>query len=290
MKTKQIILSIIGVFLLSLFFFFIFQISFPKATSRLETEVATTAQSQQKETIRFTALGDSLTEGIGDESGQGGFVPMVANSLQEEFKLRTVEIENFGVTGNRSEQILKRLKEQEDLRNNIGTSDIITLTVGGNDLMRVVQRNIFGLSIQTFEKPLAKYQEQLTELLEEIRTLNPEAPIYVVGIYNPFYVNFPEITDMQTIVNNWNTGTEEVISEEANTYFIPVDQVITAGLVNEVEDEDIQEGTGNDLNVVKNTALYEKDHFHPNHLGYQLMARVIKDEISRTQTEWLLEN
>lgn len=209
MKTKQITLSIIGVFLLSLFFFFIFQISFPKATSRLETEVATTAQSQQKETIRFTALGDSLTEGIGDESGQGGFVPMVANSLQEEFKLRTVEIENFGVTGNRSEQILKRLKEQEDLRNNIGTSDIITLTVGGNDLMHVVQRNIFGLSIQTFEKPLAKYQEQLTELLEEIRTLNPEAPIYVVGIYNPFYVNFPEITDMQTIVNNWNTGTEK---------------------------------------------------------------------------------
>ena len=76
--------------------------------------------------------------------------------------------------------------------------------------MKVIQNNLFGLTVNSFKKPLKNYQENVTELLEEFRSLNKTAPIYILGIYNPFYLNFPEITDMQTIVNNWNKGTETV--------------------------------------------------------------------------------
>ncbi|HPJ00169.1 MAG TPA: GDSL-type esterase/lipase family protein, partial [Enterococcus sp.] len=170
--------------------------------------------------------------------------------------------------------------------------DIITLTVGGNDLMKVIQNNIFGLSMKTFEKPLKKYQTQLTELLTELRNLNPHAPIYVVGVYNPFYVNFPEITDMQTIVDNWNEGTKEIVEENENVYFIPINDLIASGLGEPaitVQTEDSSTETGNDLNIVKNNVLYDKDKFHPNNIGYQLMAKAVKDELISTKNEWLLK-
>ncbi len=33
---------------------------------------------------------------------------------------------------------------------------------------------------------MADYQERLVEMFEQIRQLNETAPIYVLGIYNPF--------------------------------------------------------------------------------------------------------
>jgi lysophospholipase L1-like esterase len=279
------------VFLLAFLTFLVLQQAFPKAQPRLNgtRQVAT---EKYKETIRYTALGDSLTEGVGDDTKRGGFVPIVANDLQEEFQLISVEVENYGVAGERSDQIYKRLKKETEIQNNMAESDIITLTVGGNDLMKVIQNNIFGLSMKTFEKPLKKYQTQLTELLTELRNLNPHAPIYVVGVYNPFYVNFPEITDMQTIVDNWNEGTKEIVEENENVYFIPINELIASGLGEPaitVQTEDSSIETGNDLNIVKNNVLYDKDKFHPNNIGYQLMAKAVKDELISTKNEWLLK-
>jgi lysophospholipase L1-like esterase len=43
------------------------------------------------------------------------------------------------------------------------------------------------------------------------------------------------------------------------------------------------------LNIVKNNVLYDKDKFHPNNIGYQLMAKAVKDELISTKNEWLLK-
>ncbi|MFP9045162.1 GDSL-type esterase/lipase family protein, partial [Enterococcus faecalis] len=90
----------------------------------------------KKEKLHYIAIGDSLTEGVGDQTKQGGFVPLVANDLKDRYNLTAVETENYGVNGERSDQILKRVKTKEEIRNNIKTADFITLTVGGNDLMK----------------------------------------------------------------------------------------------------------------------------------------------------------
>lgn len=36
----------------------------------------------KKEKLHYIAIGDSLTEGVGDQTKQGGFVPLVANDLK----------------------------------------------------------------------------------------------------------------------------------------------------------------------------------------------------------------
>ncbi len=55
-------------------------------------------------------VGDSLTEGVGDETKRGGYVPLVTDALQPKYELTSVEKDNYGVSGERSDQILKRVK------------------------------------------------------------------------------------------------------------------------------------------------------------------------------------
>ncbi|MFV0559716.1 MAG: SGNH/GDSL hydrolase family protein [Enterococcus sp.] len=297
-KKANILLTIFLPILIAVVLFTGLSLLVPKAPPRLK-ETATTRDSNLKEKIHYTAVGDSLTQGVGDQTDQGGFIPLVANQITDKYDLTSVETDNFGVSGERSDQIKKRVVSDEKLRKDLKSSDFITVTVGGNDLMKVIQNNIFGLSIKKFNKPLKNYQKNVASLLEEIRELNPDAPIYVLGIYNPFYLNFPEITDMQTIVDNWNDGTKETVKDADNSYFIPINDLLYQGLdqkvgVTEATSDSVdasekEKTDSSDLNVVKNDALYEEDHFHPNNIGYQLMANAVYDELVKTKNLWLVK-
>ncbi|MCA5012791.1 MULTISPECIES: SGNH/GDSL hydrolase family protein [unclassified Enterococcus] len=273
--------TIISVFLLLM-------ITIPKAKPILGTGDQKTEKRATKEVIHYAAIGDSLTEGIGDLTNSGGFVPLVANDLQEEYHLNGVQTDNFGKNGDRSDQILKRIKKKEEIQTGLASADLISLTVGGNDLMKVIKGDVFRLTQDSFKKPLKKYQSQVEQLLAEIRKYNPEAPIYVVGIYNPFYLYFPEITEMQDIVDNWNEGTKEIVEAEGNSYFIPINDLLYKGVDDQVGIVSADQTTSSSENRdIKNNALYEEDRFHPNNLGYQLMASAIRDEMVKTNNKWL---
>lgn len=288
MNFNRLLKTIFLTGLLILLSFSFFQVVIPTATSRLDVKQKKIV-SQQKQKIQLVAIGDSLTQGVGDETNKGGFVPLLANSLETKFPVNPIEIENFGVSGNRSPQILKRVKSDEKLQKNLTTANIITLTVGGNDLMRVIQNNILGLSVDTFNKPGEKYQKNLKELLDEIRTYNSTAPIYILGIYNPFYVYFPEITEMQEIVNNWNRLTEAVVEQENQMYFVPINDLIYQGIF-DTDDETVEaEVDAATLNDLRNNALYEEDKFHPNFNGYQLISMAFLEKITETSDDWLTE-
>lgn len=271
--------SIVITFLLLLIFI-------PKAEPLMKVTQLKSQQSGNKEVIHYVAVGDSLTEGIGDSTNSGGFVPLLAKSLQDEFKLNGVETDNFGKSGDRSDQILKRIKKLDDIQQGLSTADIITLTVGGNDLMAVIKGDVFNLTQESFNKPMKTYQQNLQKLFKEIRKYNETAPIYVVGIYNPLYLYFSEITEMQDIVNNWNAGTQAIVDEQKNSFFIPINDLLYKGTNSGVAI--VNDGaTDTSSSGVTNDALYEVDRFHPNNLGYQIMASAIKEEVSATQEFWL---
>lgn len=259
----------------------------PKAQPYFNTQNTSNTNKNNKEILKYVAIGDSLTEGVGDLTNAGGFVPIVAKDIQEKFSLNAVEIENFGKNGDRSDQILKRIKKSEDIQAQLGEADMITLTVGGNDLMKVIKGDVFNLTIDSFDKPLASYQKQMTSLLEEIRKYNEDAPVYVLGIYNPFYLYFPEITEMQQIVTNWNDGTEAVVTQQEKMYFIPINDLLYKGVDGDVGITGSEEDSTGD--AVTNNAIYEEDHFHPNNLGYQLMANAVRQKMIETKDDWLLK-
>ncbi len=237
--------------------------------------------AQEATPFHYVAIGDSLTEGVGDTTNQGGFVPLLAQSLTDTYDYQVTD-SNYGVSGNTSKQILQRMQEKTDIQKSLVKADMMTLTVGGNDVMAVIRKNLTSLSVSTFTKPAKSYQKRLRQIIELARAENEDLPIYILGIYNPFYLNFPDMTEMQEIVDNWNNATESVTEEYANVYFVPINDDLYKGINGE---EGIVSTSGDQTTVI-NDVLFSGDHFHPNNIGYQIMSDVTMEKISETKEEW----
>ncbi|MFC3932120.1 SGNH/GDSL hydrolase family protein [Streptococcus dentapri] len=252
----------------------------PRADDSLSIS-ATNSHSKIK-SFQYVAIGDSLTEGVGDSTEQGGFVPILSRELETDYHYK-VTSKNYGVSGNTSNQILKRMQEKTNIQKDLKKADMMTVTVGGNDVMAVIRKNLSDLSVDSFKRPAEKYQECLHKIIKLARQENKDLPIYIYGIYNPFYLNFPDMTEMQDVVNNWNESTQTVIDEYDNVYFVPINDQLYRGIDGQ---GGITESTSDDQSEVINDVLFEKDHFHPNNTGYQIMANAALEKINETKKNW----
>lgn len=279
MSKKKNILTGFAFFLASLLLYIvIFSVLIPKSDTELTKK---DFLAQEATPFNYVAIGDSLTEGVGDTTNQGGFVPLLAQSLTDTYDYQ-VTASNYGVSGNTSKQILQRMQEKTDIQKSLAKADMMTLTVGGNDIMAVIRKNLTSLSGSSFTKPAKSYQKRLRQIIELARAENEDLPIYVLGIYNPFYLNFPDMTEMQEIVDNWNDATENVTEEYDNVYFVPINDE----LYKRINGEEGIVSTSGDQTTVINDALFSGDHFHPNNIGYQIMSDVTMEKISETKEEW----
>ncbi|MFR4032409.1 MAG: SGNH/GDSL hydrolase family protein [Streptococcus sp.] len=284
-KESELVRSLVGFFLLFLLFVGLFIFIVPSTNQ--SSKIAEKIKSIKNEKVTYVAIGDSLTQGVGDSSNQGGFVPVLSQALESDFDWQ-VTSRNYGIAGNTSNQILKRMQEKKDIQRDLKKAKVMTLTVGGNDVIHVIKDNITNLNVDTFTKPAQAYQKRLRQIIELARKDNKTLPIYIVGIYNPFYLNFPEMTEMQTIVDKWNQSTEEVCKKYDNVYFVPVNDLLYKGIDGKggVTSSDDTSQSSNSSQDNLNDALFEDDHFHPNNTGYQIMSDAILKRINQTKKEW----
>lgn len=267
-----------------IFFFSVFALSFvilavliPKSDPQLKKS---DFLKNKKISLNYIAIGDSLTEGVGDLTNQGGFVPLLSGDLGDYFNA-TVNTENYGVSGNTSQQILTRMTENKEITEQLKKANLMTLTVGGNDVLAVIRKNLANLKVSSFKKPARQYQERLRKILDLARKDNQDLPIFVLGIYNPFYLNFQELTEMQTVINDWNKKTQEVVDDYEHVYFVPINDLLYKGVDGK---EGIVQSTGEQTTIV-NDALFSGDHFHPNNTGYQIMSDAVMETIRKNGKE-----
>lgn len=267
-----------------IFFFSVFALSFvilavliPKSDPQLKKS---DFLKNKKISLNYIAVGDSLTEGVGDLTNQGGFVPLLSGDLGDYFNA-TVNTENYGVSGNTSQQILTRMTENKEITEQLKKANLMTLTVGGNDVLAVIRKNLANLKVSSFKKPARQYQERLRKILDLARKDNQDLPIFVLGIYNPFYLNFQELTEMQTVINDWNKKTQEVVDDYDHVYFVPINDLLYKGVDGK---EGIVQSTGEQTTIV-NDALFSGDHFHPNNTGYQIMSDAVMETIRKNGKE-----
>lgn len=285
LKESELLRSLVGFLLLFLLFIGLFIFIVP--SNHRSSKIADKIRFVKKEKVTYVAIGDSLTQGVGDSSKQGGFVPVLSQALESDFNWQ-VTSRNYGIAGNTSNQILQRIQEKKDIKRDLKKAKMMTLTVGGNDVIHVIKDNITNLNVNTFSKPAVEYQKRLRHIIELARKDNKTLPIYIVGIYNPFYLNFPEMTEMQTIVDNWNQSTEDVCKEYDNVYFVPVNDLLYKGIDGKggvTSSHETSQSTKSSQGSL-NDALFEDDHFHPNNTGYQIMSDAILKRINQTKKEW----
>ncbi|USK58481.1 SGNH/GDSL hydrolase family protein [Peribacillus asahii] len=200
--------------------------------------------------IQIVSVGDSLTQGVGDSKDNGGYLPYLKKKLEKEPNITAVEMVNYGVRGNRTDQLLKRLDKKE-IREHIEQADSIVVTIGGNDIMKVFKQNFTNLEMEQFETAKIGYEDRLKKIFDKIRTYNKSAQIYLVGVYNPYTKIFADLYELDMIIADWNNSGEKIVSKYDSAYFISI--------------EDIFQNTTEDL-------LYTEDYFHPNDRGYELIA------------------
>jgi len=210
--------------------------------------------------LQVVAIGDSLTQGVGDETKNGGYVGIL-NTTFENNNIK-VTIENYGKRGNRTDQLLKRL-EKKEIEASIQKADIVLVTIGANDIMKIVRSNFTNLQLEDFEKEEQLYIERLTAIFSKINELNPNSKIYYIGFYNPFDRYFPEIQEMQMIVNDWNEIGKSITEDFENVNYIPIADLFS--------NSDVE--------------LLSEDYFHPNTTGYKLMAKRILESMEEVSVE-----
>ncbi|SDL90972.1 Lysophospholipase L1 [Bacillus sp. OK048] len=206
--------------------------------------------------IKIISAGDSLTEGVGDSTKTGGYLPYLRTLLEEEKGIKEVDFYNYGVNGNRTTQLLKRL-QQEEITDTLATADLVILTIGGNDIMKVVKDNISNLQLSVFEKEREVYIHNLYQIMNTIIRVNPDAYIVLVGVYNPFSQWFSDIKELDQIVADWNIASQSVVSNYSNAYYVGIE----------------------DLFRNPKESLLHTDNFHPNNKGYELIAERLNETL-----------
>ncbi|WP_142314878.1 SGNH/GDSL hydrolase family protein [Bacillus wiedmannii] len=231
----------------------------PKASNLIKKTDVVAKEKKKTGTLQIVSLGDSLTRGVGDKEGIG-YIGRMKEDLQKDYKQR-VALTNLAVSGAKMPDLLKQM-ESSGAQYSIKQADVIVLTIGGNDLFPGWE-SLGKIDLETYRPDTATFQNEAKKIIEEIRKLNTDSPIFWLGLYNPFE-DVEDLKGSSNIVVDWNASLEKLAINNKNVYITPT--------------FDLFQNRGKDL-------LYS-DHFHPNEVGYTYMAeRLVQNVVSKLKLE-----
>ncbi|MGE7635140.1 SGNH/GDSL hydrolase family protein [Bacillus paramycoides] len=231
----------------------------PKASKLITKTDVVEKEKKKNGTLQIVSLGDSLTRGVGDKEGIG-YIGRMKEDLQKDYKQK-VALTNLAVSGAKMPDLLKQI-ESSGAQYSIKQADVIVLTIGGNDLFPGWE-SLGKIDLETYRPDTETFQNEAKKIIEEIRKLNTDSPIFWLGLYNPFE-DVEDLKGSSNIVVDWNASLEKLALNDKNVYITPT--------------FDLFQNRGKDL-------LYS-DHFHPNEVGYTYMAeRLVQNVVSKLKLE-----
>lgn len=258
-----------------------------------------------KSQLKLVALGDSLTEGMGDSTNQKGYTQRLAKLVKNELDIPTKVI-NYGNSGDRSDQITKNLANSSEQQIAVKKADAIIMTVGGNDLIQKIGGSVIDRSAKELTTAVKAsepaYEAKLTKLLKLVRRYNQTAPIFIFGNYNPLYVYFANLKSLNTSVIAYNNINKKVV-KKYHGYYVSTFKQLTFGqyqsalakqkLLQEANNTSV-EGVittlqKNKITDEKNAYIAKTDHFHPNNKGYNFMTKKLYATMMQHKSQWLYE-
>lgn len=163
--------------------------------------------------LRLVALGDSLAYGAGDESDGG-----LAGRLRGRF-----DTVNLGVNGAQTGDLLAWLR-QPRVRAEVEKADAIVLSIGANDLFRAP-----GARAETLRAPLAvamRILGRIEQIVGELRGLNADARILLLGGYNPV-PDHPESPRIEQYVGLWDATLANTFAHDPGVSVVTLSDLVT---------------------------------------------------------------
>jgi len=211
--------------------------------------------SADRNVIKVVSLGDSITYGTGD-SFKKGYIGRFKEIYERKNHIPMI-LTNNGVPKYTTEDILHQL-EKNETGEMIKDATYITLYVGTNDFRKSAQYDFSSINVDEMQKGKIIYLENLTEILEEIRKQNQTAPIFVMGLYDP-YTDHKNHKQLSKLIESWNTDIKEIVTKDNYATFVPTSDVF----------------------IDKPKNKYFADSLHLNRDGYHKLAIRLYETIDR---------
>lgn len=235
----------------------------------------------------LVALGDSITKGYGLNDGEKCYVDILADECGFNKK-------NFAVNGQTSLALLKTLQDiSDDEREALINADYIVISIGGNDMMYILNNLVNGTITSANERPdqtvnklleisekltpenmksdIQYYKKNVEKIINIIRELNKDASITFQTVYNPFKAIFvvapvifssqaDQIKDAQDKFDNCIDGFNTALLELSEKYDLNI--------------ADVCSNFKNSDEKLVNMSLSNPD-IHPNAAGHRRIAELV---------------
>lgn len=227
-------------------------------------------------TENITVLGDSISTGYGLDDSQLSY----CGYLQEYFD---ADLDNFAKDGKQTSELLEQIENDSNVRESLVNADLICVTIGGNDVLQIFLDSMSELNsksantngehfefsqefvqgfIMKFASAIgpaaAQAGENITEIREQIRELNPDASIIMQTVYNPFETDDEKLNGIMKPLKTFTALYLGVINNA-----VKQQPVIIA---------DIHEKFNENSWLYTNIREFD---IHPNYVGHMLIAEEI---------------
>ena len=238
-----IFLAILALYLYTANAFIYFRIGHGNLITPVRQDSYTMSNDKNTITKIYTALGDSLTAGVGADKYEESYPYLLASRMKNDGT--NIVLNNFSVPGAQTKDLIS-----DYLNSAIATQpDVITLFIGVNDVHNHVGR--------------AQFEKNYTYILERL-TKETKAKIYLI--------NIPLIGSHTTIL----PPLDYYFEKETDSY-----NEVIAKLAAKYQLQDIDLNTPTKELFRFDGTHYSADSFHPSAAGYQLWADIIYDSFNK---------
>ncbi|SDM68854.1 Lysophospholipase L1 [Fictibacillus solisalsi] len=200
----------------------------------------------------YTALGDSISVGIGSSDEWGSFAHRY-HLLTEHALLKMYDLHNYSKNGYTTQDVLASIEEPK-VRKALQRSEIITITAGGNDLIKAGKKYLLNKQEAELHMTLKECQKNMSRILKQIIQLKEKGRssyiIRLTNIYNPYH--------------RWDTAYKWVrLLNRHIENFQTLPNVKVADIYS--------------LFVGREKELLSWDSIHPNSVGHRVIAQAVYD-------------
>ncbi|KAB7704232.1 hypothetical protein F9802_18245 [Bacillus aerolatus] len=206
--------------------------------------------------LTHLAIGDSIITGIGSEEEES-FVSHFSRQLQKQTG-KSVELQNEGIPGINSTD-LNALVQKGEFDEQIKQADLITINVGGNDILEALYEGDYQSVIQNFDSMQSTFTQNLDAMSKAIKQANPDATIVFLEMYNPLKQDHEYYSLADQLLPKWNVKIYEIAHQLNHTIVLETTKVINS----------------------RHLQYLSADGVHPNSLGYQALSKQMLKQLKK---------